>query len=66
MTLAEHIHVSLYRLPRGYAQTALLAAIRPEWPDEVCRLYVEHMTREDLESAFVALSRMVASYDPEI
>ncbi len=60
MTLARRLHEMIYKLPRGYVQTALLFSIRPDWPDDSNSSYIAAMSREDLEQAFVLLSRALA------
>ncbi len=62
MTLAQALHERIYQMPRGYAQTAMLWAIRPEWDEESLRTYLAPVPKEEMTEAFVALARALAEH----
>lgn len=61
MTFPQHLHETIYRLPRGEAQTVLLWTVRPEWRDGYgLKEYVDAMNPEEVKAALTALIECVA------
>lgn len=58
--LAQRLHETIYRLPRGEAQTVLLYASRPDWSADALDKYIAAMSSEERGIALAALIRFVA------